>query len=73
MSHQLDPNLHPDTLTIGYGYDPATALGSAKPPLYMSTTFVYESAAQAKAVHQAFFDGDGVAADDTEAAKDWLH
>ncbi len=57
MSHQLDPNLHPDTLTIGYGYDPATALGSAKPPLYMSTTFVYESAAQAKAVHQAFFDG----------------
>jgi cystathionine gamma-synthase/methionine-gamma-lyase len=61
MSRELAPDLHPDTLTIGYVYDPATALGSAKPPLYMTSTFVYESAGQAKDIHRAFFDGDAAA------------
>ena len=57
MSRELAADLHPETLTIGFGYDPATALGSAKPPLYMTSTFVYESAQQAKDIHRAFFDG----------------
>lgn len=57
MGRELSPTLRPETLTIGYGYDPATALGSAKPPLYATSTFVYESAAHAKDVHRAFFDG----------------
>ncbi len=57
MSRELSPELRPETLTIGYGYDPATALGSAKPPLYLTSTFVYESAAQAKQIHRDFFDG----------------
>lgn len=58
MSRELAADLHPETLTIGYGYDPATASGSAKPPLYLTSTYVYESAAGAKEIHRAFFDGD---------------
>ena len=47
-----------ETLAVGAGYDPAEHGGAAKPPIYMTSTFVYASAAQAKAVHQAFFDGE---------------
>ena len=36
--------LHPDTLAVGHGYDPADAMGAAKPPLYLTSTFVYPSA-----------------------------
>ena len=57
MSRELAGDLHPETLTIGFGYDPATALGSAKPPLYLTSTYVYESAQQAKDIHRAFFEG----------------
>ena len=57
MSGGIDRGLHPETLTIGYGYDPASASGAAKPPVYLTSTFVYENAAHAKAVHAAFFDG----------------
>jgi methionine-gamma-lyase len=49
--------LHPETLTVGHGYDPASARGAAKPPAYLTSTFVYPSAAAAKALHEAFFDG----------------
>ena len=57
MSAEPDPDLKPETLTISFGYDPATALGAAKPPLYATTTFTYRSAQQAKDIHRAFFDG----------------
>jgi len=49
--------LHPETLTVGHGYDPASARGAAKPPAYLTSTFVYPSAAAAKSLHEAFFDG----------------
>jgi cystathionine gamma-synthase/methionine-gamma-lyase len=49
--------LHPETLTVGHGYDPASARGAAKPPAYLTSTFVYPSAAAAKALHETFFDG----------------
>ena len=39
----------PETLAVSAGYDPATARGAAKPPAYLSSTFVYPSAAEAKA------------------------
>lgn len=51
--------VHPETLAVSYGYDPARAWGAAKPPVFLTSTFVYESAAQAKAIHQAWFDGTG--------------
>jgi methionine-gamma-lyase len=49
--------LRPETLTVGYGYDPESALGAAKPPIYLTSTFVYRSAQHAKDTHRVFFDG----------------
>ena len=49
--------LHPDTLAVGHGYDPAQAWGAAKPPIVLTSTFVYPSAQAAKDFHRAFFDG----------------
>jgi cystathionine gamma-synthase/methionine-gamma-lyase len=46
-----------DTLTISVGYDPAAHGGAAKPPVYMSSTFVYPTAEFAKATHANFFEG----------------
>src|SRR5579871_1993172 len=49
--------LRPETITVGLGYDPASGGGAAKPPLYLTSTFVYESAQHAKEVHRVFFEG----------------
>jgi cystathionine gamma-synthase/methionine-gamma-lyase len=50
---------HPETLAVRAGYDPATGANAAKPPIYMTSTFAYASARQAKDIHQAYFDGTG--------------
>ncbi len=57
----IDPptGFRPETLAVAFGYDPQSASGSAKPPIYMTSTFVYPSAQHAKHVHEAFFDGTG--------------
>ncbi|MGN8115341.1 cystathionine gamma-synthase family protein [Labrys sp. 22185] len=36
--------LHPETLMLGYGYDPALSEGSVKPPVFLTSTFVFQSA-----------------------------
>lgn len=51
--------LHPETLAVAFGYDPAQASGAVKPPVYLTSTFIYPSAQYAKDVHQAFFDNAG--------------
>ena len=51
--------LRPETLAVAFGYDPETGMGAVKPPIYMTSTFVYPSAQHAKHVHEAFFDGTG--------------
>ena len=45
--------LHPSTLMMGYGFDPALSEGSLKPPIFLTSTFVFESAADGK----RFFEG----------------
>ena len=57
MSDNEAARLHPDTIAVGYGYDPASAMGAAKPPLYLTSTFVYRSAEHAKETHRIFFEG----------------
>lgn len=52
-------NLRPETLAVAFGYDPAMGMGAVKPPIFMTSTFVYPSAQHAKQVHEAFFDGTG--------------
>lgn len=39
-----DHALHPDTLMLGYGYDPALSEGAVKPPVFLTSTFVFASA-----------------------------
>lgn len=51
--------LRPETLAVAFGYDPADALGAVKPPVYLTSTFIYPSAQHAKDVHEAFFEGTG--------------
>lgn len=48
-SHELSPQ----SLMMGYGYDPRLSEGSLKPPIFLTSTFVFESAADGK----RFFEG----------------
>src|SRR3954452_11758308 len=45
--------LKPQTLMLGYGFDPELSEGSLKPPIFLTSTFVFESAAAGK----RFFEG----------------
>src|SRR5712691_3893390 len=45
--------LKPETQMMGFGYDPALSEGSLKPPIFLTSTFVFESAAAGK----RFFEG----------------
>jgi methionine-gamma-lyase len=40
--------LHPETLMMGYGYAPALSQGALKPPIFQTSTFVFENAQQGK-------------------------
>jgi methionine-gamma-lyase len=40
--------LHPETLMMGYGYAPGLSEGSLKPPIFLTSTFVFENAQQGK-------------------------
>jgi methionine-gamma-lyase len=44
--------LAPETLMLGYGYDPALSEGAVKPPVFLTSTFVFKSAEHGK----EFFD-----------------
>jgi methionine-gamma-lyase len=45
--------LKPSTLMMGYGFDPELSEGSLKPPIFLTSTFVFETAAAGK----RFFEG----------------
>jgi hypothetical protein len=57
MAHQSttigNRPLHPSTMMMGYGYDPVLSEGSLKAPIFLTSTFVFESAAHGK----RFFEG----------------
>jgi methionine-gamma-lyase len=44
--------LRPETLMLGYGYDPTLSEGAVKPPVFLTSTFVFNSAEHGK----EFFD-----------------
>jgi methionine-gamma-lyase len=44
--------LMPETLMLGYGYDPHLSEGAVKPPVFLTSTYVFKSAEDGK----AFFD-----------------
>jgi methionine-gamma-lyase len=52
-THIGNHKLNPSTLMMGYGFDPELSEGSLKPPIFLTSTFVFESAAAGK----RFFEG----------------
>jgi methionine-gamma-lyase len=48
---------HPETIAIRHGYDPASHHGAVKPPVYMSSTFVYRNSLHAKTAHEGYTAG----------------
>jgi methionine-gamma-lyase len=61
MANNPPKGVRPETLAVSFGYDPSQGMGAAKPPIFMTSTFVYPSAQHAKDVHEAFFLGTGPA------------
>ncbi len=44
-----DKTMHPESLMMGYGYRPELSEGAIKPPLFMTSTFVFKTAEEGKA------------------------
>ena len=40
--------LHPETLMLGYGFDPLLSEGAVKPPVFLTSTFVFRSAEEGR-------------------------
>src|SRR2546421_7867005 len=40
--------LYPETLMLGYGYDPLLSEGAVKPPIFLTSTFVFRSAEEGR-------------------------
>ena len=51
-THLGEHELHPETLMISYGYDPFLSEGAVKPPVFLTSTFVFPTAEDGA----AFFD-----------------
>ncbi len=51
-THIGNHQLHPETLMLNYGYDPQLSEGSVKPPVFLTSTFVFRTAEDG----QDFFD-----------------
>ncbi|MHC5211670.1 MAG: methionine gamma-lyase, partial [Planctomycetota bacterium] len=43
-----DREFNPETLALGYGYDPALSEQAVKPPVFLTSTFQFSSAAEGK-------------------------
>lgn len=43
-----DHPLHPDTQMLNYGYDPALSEGAVKPPVFLTSTFVFPTAEEGR-------------------------
>lgn len=47
-THLGDHQLHPETQMLNYGYDPALSEGAVKPPVFLTSTFVFRSAEEGR-------------------------
>ena len=43
-THIGNHELHPETLMLSYGYDPQLSEGAVKPPVFLTSTFVFKTA-----------------------------
>ena len=51
-TRQGEHQLHPETLMTSYGYDPMLSEGAVKPPVFLTSTFIFRTAEEGK----TFFD-----------------
>ncbi|WEX86153.1 cystathionine gamma-synthase family protein [Sinorhizobium garamanticum] len=47
-THIGNHKLHPETLMLNYGYDPELSEGAVKPPVFLTSTFVFRSAEEGR-------------------------
>lgn len=47
-THIGSRELHPETQMLNYGYDPALSEGAVKPPVFLTSTFVFNTAEEGK-------------------------
>jgi methionine-gamma-lyase len=47
-THIGNHELHPETLMLNYGYDPQLSEGAVKPPVFLTSTFVFKTAEDGK-------------------------
>ncbi|MEN5016729.1 cystathionine gamma-synthase family protein [Erwinia sp. Eh17-17] len=47
-THIGDRELHPETQMLNYGYDPSLSEGAVKPPVFLTSTFVFNSAEEGR-------------------------
>jgi len=47
-THIGDRPLHPETQMLSYGYDPRLSEGAVKPPVFLTSTFVFDSAEEGR-------------------------
>lgn len=47
-THIGDRRLHPETQMLNYGYDPRLSEGAVKPPVFLTSTFVFNSAEEGR-------------------------
>lgn len=48
MTHIGNHRLHPETLMLSFGYDPELSEGAVKPPVFLTSTFVFKSAEEGR-------------------------
>jgi methionine-gamma-lyase len=60
--------LRAETLMLGYGYDPALSEGSAKPPVFLTSTFVFQTAEEGR----DFFDYTAGRQEPPAEGRSWL-
>lgn len=53
--HIGDHELRPESLMMSFGYEPEWSEGAAKPPIFQTSTFVFESAEEGKAFFQVAY------------------
>jgi methionine-gamma-lyase len=47
-THIGNHKLHPETLMLGYGFDPLLSEGAVKPPVFLTSTFIFKSAEEGR-------------------------
>jgi methionine-gamma-lyase len=45
----MKPRIHPESLMMSHGYDPASSAGAIKPPIFQTSTFCFNTAEEGKA------------------------